>query len=67
MLDFFLSLADMALLAALFISLILGLSCVAMACLSTKKGAEAIKERVEYGFMGVSGLAIMALLVYASL
>ena len=48
------------------IALILGLSCIVMGFLSTKSGAEALKERIEYGFMGVSGLVITLLLGYAA-
>lgn len=65
MLALVLSFVDILLFAALLLALILGLSCIVMACISTKKGAEAIKERIEYGFFGVSGLAVMGLLAYA--
>lgn len=51
---------------AMMLALVLGLSCIVMSFLSDKSGAEAIKERIEYGFFGVSGLAITALLAYAS-
>lgn len=50
---------------AMMLSAILGLSCIVMAIISTKTGAEAYKERIEYGFFGVSGLGIMAVLLYA--
>lgn len=48
------------------VTLVLGLSCILMGVLSDKNGAEAIKERVEYGFMGVAGLAVTGLLFYAA-
>jgi hypothetical protein len=37
-----------------------------MAFLSGKTGAEGMREKIEYGFMGVSGLAITLLLAYAA-
>lgn len=49
----------------MMIAFILGLSCIIMAAISTKQGGEAMRERVEYGFMGVSGVAISALMLYA--
>ena len=51
--------------AAMMVAFILGLSCIIMAAISTKHGKEAVIERVEYGFMGVSGVAISALMLYA--
>jgi hypothetical protein len=36
-----------------------------MAVITTKSGKEALQERIEYGFMGVSGLVIALLMVYA--
>lgn len=50
---------------ALLLTLILGLSCIVMGVISTKSGAEALKERIEYGFLGVSSLAVMGILAYA--
>ncbi|MEM0910270.1 MAG: hypothetical protein AAGJ37_04805 [Pseudomonadota bacterium] len=49
----------------MMLAFILGLSCIIMASISTKQGQEAMKERVEYGFMGISGVAISALMLYA--
>jgi hypothetical protein len=37
-----------------------------MAILSGKSGAEGMREKIEYGFMGVSGLTITLLLGYAA-
>lgn len=51
---------------ATIVTLILGLSCLVMAVVSSKTGAAAYKERIEYGFMGISGLAITGLLIYAA-
>jgi len=51
---------------ATMLALILGLSCIIMAVITTKNGSEALKERIEYGMFGVSGLAISILLVVAS-
>jgi hypothetical protein len=48
------------------LGLILGLSCIIMGFLSDKAGAEAIQERIEYGFFGVSGLVVTLLLAYAA-
>lgn len=56
---------NIVLFAGLLLTLILGLSCIVMGVISTKSGAEAIKERIEYGFLGVSSLAVMGLLAYA--
>ncbi|WP_100644423.1 hypothetical protein [Alteromonas facilis] len=46
------------------IALVLGLSSIIMGFLSDKTGAEALKERIEYGYLGVSGVAIFGLLGY---
>jgi hypothetical protein len=51
--------------AILMVALVLGLSCIVMAVITTKSGNEALQERIEYGFMGVSGLVIALLMVYA--
>jgi hypothetical protein len=48
------------------VALVLGLSCIVMALLTGKTGAEGLREKIEYGFMGVSGLAITFLLAYAA-
>jgi hypothetical protein len=65
MVDTLLVFANTLLFGAIMLSLVLGISCIAMAALSTKTGAQAYKERIEYGFLGVSSLGIMALLIYA--
>jgi hypothetical protein len=44
------------------VALVLGLSCIVMAFLTGKT----LREKIEYGFMGVSGLAITFLLAYAA-
>jgi hypothetical protein len=67
MLDTLLVLGNTLLFGAIMLALILGVSCIAMAVLSTKTGAPGYKERIEYGFFGVSSLAIMGLLIYALL
>ena len=59
MLDTLLALADLLLFGAMLLALILGLSCIVMAFLSSKNGAEALKERIEYGFLGVSDVGII--------
>ena len=46
------------------VALVLGLSSVIMGFLSDKTGAEALKERIEYGYLGVSGIALSGLLSY---
>lgn len=48
------------------VALVLGLSCIVMAFLSGKTGAEGMREKIEYGFMGFSGLAVALLLGYAA-
>lgn len=57
---------DTLLSGAMLLALILGLSCIVMAIFTGKSGADALKERIEYGMFGVSGLAITALLAFAS-
>ncbi|MFC3121236.1 hypothetical protein [Agaribacter flavus] len=52
-------------LGVLFLALILGLSCIVMSVISNKQGAAAMQERVEYGFFGVTGLVITAVMAYA--
>lgn len=66
MLETLLVVADTILFGLMMLALVLGITCIVMAFLSNKKGAEALKERIEFGFFGVSGLAIMALLAVAS-
>ncbi len=58
-------LVNTVLFGAMMLALVLGLSCIVMGFLSNKKGVEAMKERIEYGLMGVSGLAITALIGFA--
>jgi hypothetical protein len=48
------------------ITLVLGLSCIVMAFLTGKSGADGLREKIEYGFMGVSGITVTLLLVYAA-
>ena len=66
MLELLLVVANTVLFGLMMLALILGLTCVVMAFLSDKTGAEALKERIEFGFLGVSSLAIMALLAVAT-
>ena len=56
---------SMLLFGVTVIFLVLGLSCIVMGVISNKTGAEALKERIEYGFIGFSGLTITSLLVIA--
>lgn len=51
---------------ATLLALVLGLTCIVMAFLTGKTGAEAMRERIEYGFMGVSGLVVSSLLACAA-
>jgi hypothetical protein len=46
------------------VALVLGLSSVIMGFLSDKTGAEALKERIEYGYLGVAAIAVSALMGY---
>ena len=45
---------------------VMGLSCIVMGVISSESGAAALKERIEYGFMGVSGIVVAALLFFAA-
>lgn len=49
----------------MMVALVLGLSCIIMMFISSKTGKEALQERIEYGFLGVSGLVISLLMAYA--
>ncbi|WP_371195392.1 hypothetical protein [Glaciecola sp. SC05] len=51
----------------MMVALVLGLSCIVMTFISTKSGKEALQERIEYGFLGVSCLVVALLMVYAML
>jgi hypothetical protein len=51
---------------ATVVALVLGLTCIVMAILSGKSGAEGMREKIEYGFMGVSGLTVTLVLGYAA-
>lgn len=51
---------------ATVVALVLGLSCIVMAFLTGKTGADGLREKIEYGFMGVSGLTLTLLLAYAA-
>jgi hypothetical protein len=51
---------------ATVVALVLGLTCIVMAFLTGKSGAEGMREKIEYGFMGVSGLTVTFLLAYAA-
>jgi hypothetical protein len=51
---------------ATVLALVLGLTCIVMAFLTGKTGADGMREKIEYGFMGVSGLTITFLLAYAA-
>lgn len=52
------------LLGLAIVTLVLGLTSIIMGVISDKQGAEALKERIEYGFLGVSSLVICGLLGY---
>ncbi|MFT4653287.1 MAG: hypothetical protein ACJA0G_000194 [Kangiellaceae bacterium] len=65
MADTLLVFGNTLLFGATMLAFVLGVSCVVMATLSTKTGAEGYKERIEYGFFGVSSLSIMGILIYA--
>lgn len=65
MLDTLLVFGNTILTGFMFLALILGFTLVIMGFISTKTGAEAMKERIEYGFLGVSGLVVSGLLAYA--
>jgi hypothetical protein len=48
------------------LALILGLSCIVMAFLTQKSDAQGLREKIEYGFLGVASLTITFLLAYAA-
>ena len=43
----------------------LGLSSINMSFMTTETGANAMKEKIEYGFFGVSGLIVCLVMGYA--
>ena len=43
----------------------LGLSSIIMGFMSSAKGGKGMQEKIEYGFLGVTGLVICSLMVYA--
>lgn len=47
-----------------FLAFVLGISSIIMAFIATRSTPEGIQEKVEYGFFGVSGLILCALMVY---
>lgn len=47
------------------IAFVLGLSNIIMGFMSTKQGAEGLQEKIEYGFLGVSGLIVSVVLTFA--
>ena len=46
------------------VAMVLGLSSIIMGVITEKQGAEALQERIEYGFLGVSALVICGLFGY---
>ena len=46
------------------VTLVLGLSSIIMSVTTDKKGAEALTERIEYGYMGIAALVICGLMMY---
>lgn len=52
------------LLGVAIVAMVLGLSSIIMGVITDKQGAEALKERIEYGFLGVSSLVICGLMGY---
>lgn len=51
----------------MILAFVLGVTCIVMGATTGKQGPEALKERVEYGFMGVSGLVIALLTFFGRL
>jgi len=49
----------------MLVLMVLGFSCIIMAIITEKSGAEALKERIEFGMFGVSGIVLGLLLIYA--
>lgn len=47
------------------VSFVLGVSSLIMSMLPQASAATAIRNKVEYGFFGVSGLAVFAVFLYA--
>jgi hypothetical protein len=44
--------------------MVLGISSIIMGVITEKQGAEALKERIEYGFLGLASLVICGLIGY---
>ena len=47
------------------VSFVLGLSCLIMGLLPQAANANAMRNKVEYGFFGISGLILFAVFFYA--
>ena len=47
------------------LAFVLGIASIVMAVISTKATESGMQEKVEYGFFGVAGLVVFALMGYA--
>lgn len=52
------------LLGIALVAMVLGISSIIMGVITDKQGAEALKERIEYGFLGLASLVICGLIGY---
>lgn len=55
---------DAILFGVALVAFTLGMSSIVMGFMSNKEGAAAMQERVELGYLGVSGLVLCLLMVY---
>jgi hypothetical protein len=47
------------------VALVLGLSSIIMGLMSAKTGSSGLQEKIEYGYLGVSGLVVFLVVGYA--
>jgi hypothetical protein len=56
---------DAILFGCALVAFVLGISSVIMGFLPQEDGQSVMKNRIEYGFFGVTGLVVFALFMYA--
>lgn len=47
------------------VAFVLGLSSIIMGFITAQAGANGMQSKIEYGFFGVSGLVVFAMMIYA--
>ncbi|HAU92390.1 hypothetical protein ACFOEW_07765 [Alteromonas oceani] len=55
---------DAILFGVALVAFTLGMSSIVMGFMSGKEGSEALHERIEMGYLGVSGLVVSLLMLY---